>query len=426
MICFVLFAAGYTVYAQYDAAWDIAIKDRVAGKSDYIAIQDVYEYLPPPATPTSVAIIIGAVYADNYWVNIKMDYSLLSAALQKAIGWGRDDCDKAAQMAFSSWYGILLRKSFDDAGKIPNTSPSVCNSPEIVCNADAPLTISLLLRRWNEYFWNYGNVGKNYVYVRGASYNFIGNIEKAKAQAYYSEAGFNIPPQSWQILYTLTRQTSLPMQGMQEGPLKAGDRAVSNDAFIFEPPSATKHYCLIGVVSTEFFENNPSKINPGGNWNTAVWLSYDGAAAWHNIGVTNDTESGLKFYNQDNRPEMFAFEAHCSNLPPGTEVSLSCRDPKVLMDIKPLRVTAKYHVVSTEVEVPANFTGDLIVRIKNPQGKYLPANASVEVRMMWLLTHGHQHYIQAANMLGAHDAAKEFRELRVPMGNFTFVGKSSR
>jgi hypothetical protein len=405
---------------SYPAAWDVAVQCKKDGLGDIVAIQTVYDSMPPPATLTSLAIIIGAVYADTYWAKTKMDFTILSASLQKAGGWGQADCNKAAQNAFSNWYGVLARNDFSNVGQIPKAG-NLTNSPDALCNMDGPLIRSTILTQWNSYFFNQGVVGKNYCYGRVQSVNIPLPIEQPKTRMFFTDAGFNSPPTSWQIMYTEKKDTYSPLEGMQPGPIPAGGRAASG-AFLFEPPAA-KHYCLLAVSATEFFTNDP--LQGAGNWSSQEWITRNGAAAWHNIDIPRAMETTLKFYNQDSQPERFLFEAHCTNVPTGTEVSLECKDGNLANALTSgrVKVTGKHHLVSTgEALLPAGFAGDVTVRIKTPNDKPLPANASVEVRMVWILQPGHPHYGQAVDQLRAHNAAVAAQPVRLDLGHFTFVG----
>lgn len=406
--------------ATYDQAWDVAVKCQKDGLGDIQAIQKVWNFMPPPATLRSLATIIGAIYADSYWVRTRMDYTILSASLQQAGGWNKYDCDQAAQIAFSNWYGLLVRNDFSNVGQIPKQGV-LTNSPDVLCNGSGPLDPSLMLGKWNSRFYNQVPGTKNYTYGRVQSVNIPVNIQQPTLRMFATDAGFNQPPASWTVLYTFDGQNTSPLQGIQPGPLSAGARAANTSAFNFQP-LGTGHYCLMAVAGTEFFTNNP--LQGTGNWDSQAWINNNGAAGWHNFDTTSANEELLKFYNQDGRPEQFAFETHCINLPAGTRVSLECNDVRLAQAIAsgPVTVAHDYQVVSVESEVPANFASDLVVRFATPDGKPLPAVASIEVRMLWILHHGHTHYDQAVEHLGAHRAAAAAQPVRLQMGNYTFVG----
>ena len=411
--------------------WQVCINDLQNSVPAVMAIQDVYNALPPPALLSTVALIVGSVYGDTYWQNTQMSVSALSRDLQGA-GFGQPASDKAAALAFASWRGLFLRKDVNDIGSIPFAGQSPTNSIDIICNQGGPLTRDTILKRWNEQFWNYATVGKNYVYARGTSINFPppialgpGGVGKPQASIYFSDAGFNIPPTSWHRCTTLGGNLTMPVE---TSPVNPTDRWVcsTTDPFIFEPPN-NSHYCLISVVQTQFFGNDPSQIDPGSNWSSWTWLVSNGAAAWHNIDVQRTAITQFKFYNLDGRPERFVFEAECDRLPKGSTVSLYCADAKFGGQIatKPTKLQRKHQVISVEATVPAGYTGDLEVRIETPDGKLLPAGASVDVRMSWVLEHGHRHYAEACATVGAVQAALNAQPLHLSMGNFTLHGATS-
>lgn len=393
-----------------------------------LAIQNVYAALPPPALLNTVAVIVGSIYGDTYWQNTQMSWQALSHDLQGA-GFAQTASDRAAQLAFANWRGLFLRKDVNDIGSVPFPGQSPSNSIDIICNQGGELTRDTILNRWNEQFWNYANVGKNYVYARGTSINFPppittgpGGLGTPQASIYFSDAGFNIPPTSWHQCKTLTGKLTMPIE---TAPINQTDRWVcsTKDPFLFEPP-ATSHYCLIAVVQTQFFGNDPSQIDPGSNWSSWTWLVSNGAAAWHNIDVQRTAVTRLKFYNHDGRPERFVFEAQCDRLPEGSTVSLFCADEKLggQIAMKPTKIQRKHQVISLEATVPAGYAGDLEVHIETPGGKLLPVGASVDVRMSWVLEHGHLHHADAFARIGAVQQTLNAQPIQLSMGNFTLHG----
>jgi hypothetical protein len=240
---------------------------------------------------------------------------------------------------------------------------------------------------------------------------------------YYSDAGFNPPPSSWVKLYTFGNNSeTAPLLGMTPGPVQVGGRVANggadNEAFQLKVPG-TGHYCAIAVAGTEFFTNNPS--DSGTNWDSVEWLTNNGAAGWHNINTSVAKEETLKFYNQDSSPEHFIFEAHASKVPAGTTISLGFEDKKLAggSPTQSAKISNQYQVVTTEANVPANYSGNLVVGID----KALPAGASVETRLLWVLPSGHRNYQQAVDHLGATDASRKNDAVRVQLGNFTLIGR---
>lgn len=413
----------------YNPAWDVALKYFQKYPEDDIgAIQAVYAAMMPPASITLLATVIGAIYADAYWTGIQLDPNRLSASLRKAEGFNQADCDKAARAAFSQWYGLLVRDNFSSHGQIPKpTGDGVTLSPDVLCNADGSLTSTQLLTMWSSRFFNATAGSKNYCYGRAQSVNIPLPITQPKLQMFFTDAGFLPPPNSWIQMFTFGGSTTADMQGLQPGPITPlGGRAANGisaktDAFNFQTPGSG-HYCLIGVASTEFFTNNPLQVT--GNWDSMTWLLNNGAAGWHNIDVQSKTEEVLKFYNQDGRPERFVFEAHCANVPAGTKVSLRSTGGGLVSNVESgdVKIYKGHQVVRAEGVAPASYAGELVVKIDTPDGKLLPAGASVQVRKLWAIEQGHPHYAQAAELLRAHREASQGQTLLVPMGDYTFVG----
>lgn len=400
--------------------WDKALDCFNNGFTSTQAIQAVWQIMPPPGSLTLLATVIGAIYADTYWNIIKLDPTLLAADLHAAIGQNQSDCNKAAGIAFQKWYGLLVRANFGDSGFIPKSDP-VTASPDVVVNGQVTLTVQQLISMWNQY--DYGPVqGKNNTYGRAQSVNIQVPIHQPVLRMFFSDAGFNPPPQSWIELFTFTGSSSTSaMQGMVAGPIGVGEKCANVDSFSFTPPG-DGHYCVIAVAGTEFFTNNP--LDQTGNWDTQTWIHSNGAAGWHNVDKSNSNEESLKFYNQDSRPERFVFEAHCANVPEGTKVSLECSDGRLAYPIASgvVKISKGYQVVSTEAELPPNFAGTLKLRYETPNDGLLPEGASIDVRMGWIIPQGHARYFDAAKQTGDLGSYALARPITIGMGNYAFIG----
>jgi hypothetical protein len=399
--------------------WDIGLKCFNDGEVATTAIQRIWAAMAPPASLNVLASIVGSLYADTYWATTKMDRNKLALDLQASLGINPNDCQKAATFAFSKWYGLMVRANFSDAGAIPKLG-SLTASPDVIANGKAALTVQQLIAMWNVYVWDPQPNLKNNCYGRAQSINIQEPIAKPILRMYYSDAGFNPPPTSWIQMFTFTGSSPVSdMQGTTPGPVPVGGRIANVDSFAFTP-AGSGHYCMIAAVGTEFFTNNP--LDTPGNWNSMEWLTNNGAAGWHNVDVPLGKDSLLKFYNQDSTPEHFAFEAHSAKVPAGTIISLGFAD-KQLAQTQPtqsVKIVKGYEVVGTEAEIPPHYTGDLRLSI---DGKPLPADASVDVRLYWRIPPGHRNYLQAVDHLGDIRALNQRTEVHVPLGNFTFIGK---
>lgn len=406
------------------ASWDLALDCFNRQLTDTQAIQTVWQAMPPPANLATLATIIGAIYANTYWATSKLDPALLSAALQAALGLNKSDCDRAAKTAFQKWYGLLVRDNFQDFGGIPKPDPAT-GSPDVIVNGAATLTVQQLITMWNQYVYTPQPGLKNNTYARAASVNIQVPITEPVVRIFFSDAGFNTPPQSWIQLFTFEGASATsPLENMNGlTTIEPTQRSASSQSFNFQPPGAG-HYCLVTTAGSEFFTNNP--LDQTGNWDSQQWVHYNGAAGWHNVDVPSSNEETLKFYNQDSRPERFLFEAHCSKVPDGTFVTLECADSGLIYPISSGRtkITKDYQVVSAEAELPPNFSGDLKVRFETPYGKLLPEGSSVDAQMHWILPQGHTHYVQAMEQLGDYRLGALGQPAKLGMGNFTFLGAS--
>jgi hypothetical protein len=289
----------------------------------------------------------------------------------------------------------------------------------VVTNCKAQLTVQQLITQWNVYKWDAQPGLKNNSYGRAQSVNIQTPIKTPQLRMFFTDAGFVPPPTSWVQMFTFDGEAITPLEGLQAGPVPVGGKLANAKSFAFTPPGSG-HYCALAVVATEFFTNNP--LDTPGNWNSQEWIQCNGAAGWHNTDVLSAKEATLKFYNQDGVPERFVFEAHCRNVPVGTVVSLESTDKRLAHPLRTpeMKITRAYQVVSTEAEIPPNFAGDLKLHVN---GKPLPANASIDVRLDWRLQPGHEHYLRAVDQLADTRAVQNRDPVRVSMGNFTFIGK---
>jgi hypothetical protein len=399
--------------------WNAAIAHQKNGDYDTTAMADIYRRMDPNLTMKDIANVFSAVYADNYWNGIKMDSSLLAACMVKSVGYDPALAQQYASSAMLQWRGILIRRLQSDQGKIPEDDN--CNCLDIVCNENTPLDAEQLITNWNNKFWNRSQTDKNYVYVRCQNLQFLGTITP-KVKVFNADPGFNQRPSDWVQLETVNTgdiEGVVNLISGSQGPMDVNVRGVS-EAFMFDPKTA-KHSCLVAAITTDFFtKSDPLTIS--GNWDAATWRRNNGASGWLNVDPIA-VESTLKFNNLDGRPEKFAFEAHCSKVPEGTMVAIRSKDSQLSdIDSGAVRVSRKFQIISTEGVVPANYKGDLEVLIKTPDNMPIPKESSVEVKMIWILDHSHDRYLDAADMLDFNEGARALRSVRVPMGSFTFMG----
>jgi hypothetical protein len=378
-----------------------------------------------PADLTQVAKIVGALYGDHYFEDNQMSVTKLANELSAALGKNPADCLNAATIAFRQWYGLSVRANFQDGAVIPRQGNAL-SSPDVVINGTVATTPKRLIEMWNQMVWGPVSGGKNLLYGRAASVNLPVPITQPVMKMFVVEAAINPPnPQSWQQVYTQkdsARTAALEnIQGVKT--LQPGDRAANADGFMWDVPGAG-HYCVISVAGSEFFSNDPSHMPPD-NWNSGMWITNNGAAGWHNLGAPLGNSIRLKVHNLDATTERFAIEAHCSELPEGTTVSLETADEGLATPLRSgaVRISAKDQVVGGDTELPGHYTGDVIVRFETPDGAPLPPRAVIDVRGYWHVAPGHTYYEDAVNRVGDTHAIALSRPVRLYAGSFTLVGK---
>lgn len=389
--------------------WDSGLQCFTAGNTAVETVRDLWK--DPKGDLGLLAAIIGALYADTYWAATRMDANKLASDLHAVTLVNPDLCLTAASKAFSGWSGLFLRANMNDDGRVPKRG-HVTASPDVAYSGSVKLTPQQLIERWGKTDWP--SLGlQNYAYGRAQSLRIQVPITKPSLSMFSIKAALNPPPTSWTRLYTWegARRESpmVDIHGMST--IAPTFRCANEPAFRFNPPGSGA-YSLIAVAGTEFFENSP--LQSISNWDSQEWRRNNGAAGWRGVTVSASGKEVLEFYNQDDTPELFVFEAHCRNLASGSEVGMTS-DAVALASAA--RITAWYQVVTAEVEVPANHEGELAVRFP-----VLPPKGSVDVQLYWVLAPGHRHYPQALGLLAddSTDAARD--AVRIPMGNYTFVG----
>jgi hypothetical protein len=405
--------------------WQIGLTAFNNGDPATVAMQNIWDAMFP-ADLTLVAKIVGALYGDHYFDSdtMKMSVNLLAQELNAALGKNPPDCQRAASIAFSQWYGLSVRANFQDGALIPRQG-NLFNSPDVVINGTTPITPARLIQMWNQTVWGPVSGDRNLLYGRAASVNIQVPITKPVLKMFVVDGSINPPnPQSWTQVFTSdgSRTARLETAGGAT-TLQPGDRSANADPFRWTVPGSG-HYCVISVAGSEFFTNDPALIPPG-NWSSAVWITYNGAAGWHNVDTPQGDQAVLKIHNLDGTTERFAIEAHCSELPEGTEVSLETADKKLAMPLRSdvTRIAAREQVVRADAELPGHYSGDVIVRFKTPDGQALPPRATIDVRAYWHVPPGHRHYEDAVELLGDTKAIALSRPVRVFVGNFTLVGE---
>jgi hypothetical protein len=251
-------------------------------------------------------------------------------------------------------------------------------------------------------------------------------ITQPVVRMYVVDGSINPPnPQSWTQIFTQIGSASTAVLQNAKGAttLRPADRAANADAFMWTVPG-NGHYGGISVAGSEFFSNDPSRMPPS-NWSSMTWITYNGAAGWHSLDTPQGDSATLKIHNLDGTAERFVIEAHCSELPEGTTVSVETADKELATPLcsGAVRISAQDQVVGGDTELPGHYTGDVIVRFKTPGGQPLPPRAVIDVRGYWHVPPGHLHYEGAVKLLGDTNAIALSRPVRLYVGSFTLVGK---
>lgn len=410
--------------------WDDTINYFNEGYSDTAAMDKVYHSIQTPLTIQDVSDVFSAVYADTYWDVDRMNCKKLSNSLLDVIDLTMKEAGDIAKKSLSQWRGILIRNNGGDIGHIPEAT-SAYNSIDIICNGNTEIEPSMLIEKWDARIWQTPQVGKNYVYTRCQNFDFFGNLSNVElkypvVKMFSTDAGFNLPPTSWIQLPTVMDMTKITGEVVlvngNSGPINEGTCGCS-EAFFFNPVSPDP-VCIIGTIGTKFFTNTLNNL--GGNWNTAIWINYNGAAAIHNAEPLpqQGKEIKLMFYNQDDTIENFAFKIYCRNVPLGFKIFLKCEDKKIQLNSGLITVIESSFEFVLPVTLPANYKDELIVSMENLDNKMLPDNASVQIDMVWNLTKEHKQFPIAIAYKIFSDIQVKRNQLDMVVGSFTFSGKT--
>ena len=399
--------------------WEAAIEYYNDGKFDTEAMRAIYKRMNAKLSFQDIADVIYGVFADTYWVGIKMDSSILSKNMVQSLSLSSSQSDKYAVKAMKQWRGTLSRKTTGDTGQIP-FGGSYSQSIDIVCNQDTQLDPSQLINNWNNEFWKTPQVGKNYIYVRVQNKGFKGEL-LAKAKMFYTTGGFNQPPSSWIQCLTVkdgNQEGEIFLSSDDPGVLGLGDRGAS-EAFQFNPKSQD-HVCVIAAINDQFFtSNNPLGLS-GSNWNSTTWIKCNGAAAWHNVNPQTSKVTSLKIHNQDGTSENFVLNAQCRNVPVGSKIKIETKDKRFLSEQVIISTTSQF--IETEATLPGHYNGDLLVSLEDSKGNLLPSNAVVELTLYWKLEKGHKFYSKAAIAFDKTESLNDEQAIQTSLGSYTIRG----
>lgn len=395
------------------------------GEYDTDAMRKLWKRVDPRITPQDFTNTFSVVYADTYWNGTSMDVSKLADSLVKALRYDRENAKLKATMAFQQWRGILIRFNDHETGIMPRTG-NYLDSIDIVCNNNSPLDPSDLINGWGSRFYQSPQKGKNYIYARCQNVGFMNDLynkttKTPSVKMFYTDGGLNQPPSSWHQLLTAKDAKvtgDICLINDEPGPMPQGTYGVS-EGFIFDIPNSG-HYCLIGVISTDFFKNAIDISR--GNWSSNQWISNNGAAGWHNVDVAKALEEKLVFYNQDGSHENFSFVVECSRVPVGSKIAIKSSDSAVPFNSATIISHNESQLFEVPATLPAYYKGELLVSMTGPDGKLLPANSSVSVKMIWRLHRGHKHYSDALSVYGTTDNYYGNADLNVQLATFTFIG----
>ena len=117
--------------------WDLGLKCFKGGYTATQTMQELYNESLPPFNLNLLAAIVGLSMVTLTGRGPRWTKHCRLRILQAALGFLPADCQKAANFAFSSWYGLQVRSNFSDR---PATFLVLAMSP-------TARTLSLTVRR---------------------------------------------------------------------------------------------------------------------------------------------------------------------------------------------------------------------------------------------------------------------------------------
>jgi len=294
-------------------------------------------------------------------------------------------------------YTFLIRDTLTDTGVGP-TDGTVYMSPDILPNGNATITPGTIVSTYNETSVGFGEVfanSINQIFVRAK--NLSTTTQSGAVALYWAPSSLFAQPLTWssntvttnggKTTFVTLSDATTPGNGSS---VAAGDIAYTSTPFVLTslpPLGANQHYCFIAIsgptnaappVPTSNFTSNASFVE---------WVEDNANVAWLNFSYIAPSQAtkilATQYGNANNSTDEFFFGVTAQNCPTGTTISFadpSCSPPVSLSaTLGAPNSNGEQLAITSEVAIPANYSGIITVQATAPAGKSFPANWQIAV-----------------------------------------------
>ncbi len=295
-----------------------------------------------------------------------------------------------------SFTGFLIRDTLADNGTTP-TNGAASQSPDIIPYQNNILTDATAVSTYGS---NIGigvlNGAINNIYIRAK--NLSSSSQKGSARLYYTLSTLLGQPSQWtnnQVLTAGGSQTSTfedattPSNGSNVG---AGDIALAefNLTSLQAPPKGS-HYCFISVGTlTGQSPNIPTSFATNSAF--VNWIQSNPNVAWRNFSYQPPNSptivTNCQFGNLNNASAEMVFMITATNCPTNTAVLFQCTSttPPINVTVNlPSPDSEGIQTTSTTQNVPANFSGTMMIQGTAPSGQSFGSNYTFDPSCMQIV-----------------------------------------
>ncbi|WP_440947631.1 hypothetical protein ACSAZL_05005 [Methanosarcina sp. T3] len=271
---------------------------------------------------------------------------------------------------------LYIRDAYSDTGIIPSSGDAYM-SPDII-----PYQNKML--NWSTANSTYAgpdisksiiNNAVNNIYVRCKNLN--NSAGSGTVSLYYANFSFILLPTTWTKVMSSGGIGSLSfVDESGNTSISSGSVALSNPSFYLAGLPGNFHYCFIAVIQTP---THPVTIPTdfSSNAEFVQWVQKNPSIGWRNISYSPNSVKQLsryyRFGNINPYDTYFIFTITAVNHVPGTKVNCQCTDISCPINFDgsiPEPDKKGNQIVTFNVLIPPNFSGDLITTVTSPSGSF--------------------------------------------------------
>ncbi|MBV6286996.1 hypothetical protein [Pseudomonas aegrilactucae] len=259
----------------------------------------------------------------------------------------------------TQWNGITIRNHLNEKGEVPRTqayhSPDIVVSPLVPLERPAELANEVNYARQNTRPVRVGQ--HNFLYVRGK--NHTDQDLSGHWNLYWSEPNILLYPKLW-------AHNKLANGAGNSAPpfaIKAGEIGVSEDAFVWVPPPAKDHYCLIALAVTDDHGDELTRISQIKD--LVAYIAQHPHIGQNNLYVVEGNQpsvAGKAYYDQGDEAARIDLAVLFENLPKGSSYTVSVGTPvngQTLIHRESTTSSANFKYAWVDLDMPAGWEGYL-------------------------------------------------------------------